>query len=127
MKMKKVFKIIIILVVAVILGIDFYGLWKYKLSGKQYVLESGSDEGSEDTYVEDSLEDLTEDKKEAIITIASIKYIDIDGNTYIYLIDDKNEIFKAKASDNENMLLLNVGDKVKIICSGKIIVSCEKI
>lgn len=72
-------------------------------------------------------EDLTEDKKEAIITIASIKYIDIDGNTYIYLIDDKNEIFKAKASDNENMLLLNVGDKVKIICSGKIIVSCEKI
>ena len=58
--MKKVFKIIIILVVAVILGIDFYGLWKYKLSGKQYVLETSEGE-PEDTYVEedDNIEELT--------------------------------------------------------------------
>lgn len=68
-----------------------------------------------------------EDIKEKTITIASIKYIDIDGNTYIYLIDNESNIFKAKASANENMLLLNVGDKVKITYSGKTITSCEKI
>lgn len=65
--------------------------------------------------------------KEKTITISSIKYIDIDGNTYIYLIDNDSNIFKAKASANENMLLLNIGDKVKITYSGKTISSCEKI
>ena len=72
-------------------------------------------------------DEITEDIKEKTITIESIKYIDIDGNTYIYLIDSDNNIFKAKASANENMLLLNVGDKVKLSSSGKTIISCEKI
>ena len=68
-----------------------------------------------------------ENIKEKTITVASIKYIDIDGNTFIYLIDNESNIFKAKASANENMLLLNVGDKVKITYSGKTITSCEKV
>lgn len=72
-------------------------------------------------------DEITEDVKEKTITVSSIKYIDIDGNTYIYLIDSDNNIFKAKASENENMLLLNVGDNVRISHSGKTIVSCEKI
>lgn len=72
-------------------------------------------------------EETTEDVKETTITIASIKYIDIDGNTYIYLIDSQNNIFKAIASANEDMLLLNVGDTVKISYSGNTITSCEKI
>lgn len=72
-------------------------------------------------------EDVNSDVKEATITIASIKYIDIDGNTYIYLIDSGSNIFKAKASANENMLLLNAGDKVKISYSGNIIKTCEKV
>ena len=36
-----------------------------------------------------------DESKETTITIASIKYIDIDGNTYIYLIDADGNIFKA--------------------------------
>lgn len=68
-----------------------------------------------------------EEIKEKEIIISSIKYIDVDGNTYIYLIDGESNIFKAKASANENMLLLNIGDKVKITYSGKTITSCEKI
>ena len=72
-------------------------------------------------------EDVKSDVKEATITIASIKYIDIDGNTYIYLIDSGSNIFKAKASANENMLLLNAGDKVKISYSGNVIKTCEKV
>jgi hypothetical protein len=69
----------------------------------------------------------TAETEEKTITISSVKYIDIDGNTYIYLIDSKDNIYKAKASANEDMLLLNAGDKVKISHSGKIIVSCEMI
>ncbi len=72
-------------------------------------------------------DEIIDDVTEKEMTIASIKYIDIDGNTYIYLIDSDNNIFKAKASSNENMLLLNAGDVVKISYSEKAIVSCEKI
>ncbi len=64
---------------------------------------------------------------ETEITVADIKYIDIDGNTYIYIIDGKDNIFRAKAGTNENMLLLRSGDRVKITHSGKNIISCEKV
>ena len=58
----------------------------------------------------------------ATITIADIKFADIDGNTYIYLITDANEIYKAKISSHEDMLLLNVGDMIDIDYAGNEIV-----
>ena len=72
-------------------------------------------------------DETPEDTEEKTMVISSIKYIDIDGNTYIYLIDGDSNIFKAKASSNENMLLLSVGDKVKITYSGNTITSCQKV
>lgn len=71
-------------------------------------------------------EPVTEEE-ESIITVNKIKYIDIDGNTYIYLIDEEENIFKAKASANENMLLLEIGDRVKLSHSGGLITACEEI
>ncbi|MBR2869330.1 MAG: hypothetical protein IKB88_09775 [Clostridia bacterium] len=65
--------------------------------------------------------------KNVTVAIASVKYIDIDGNTYIYLIDTENNIFKAKASEHENMLLLEAGDTVELSCSGSKILSCKQI
>lgn len=58
-------------------------------------------------------EDTTQ-KDIVTITVADIKYIDIDGNTYIYLIDSKNSIYKAKASSNEQLLLVKTGDKLEL-------------
>ncbi|MBQ8574858.1 MAG: hypothetical protein IJ447_02290 [Clostridia bacterium] len=72
-------------------------------------------------------EDVTNETKDVTVKIDSVKYIDIDGNTYIYLIDTENNIYKAKASENEKMLLLKDGDTVKLSCSGSKIVSCEKV
>ena len=69
----------------------------------------------------------TDEAKNVTVTIASVKYIDIDGNTYIYLIDTENNIFKAKASEHENMLLLEAGDTVELSCSGSKILSCKLI
>ncbi len=69
----------------------------------------------------------TDEIKNVTVTIASVKYIDIDGNTYIYLIDTENAIFKAKASEHENMLLLEAGDTVELSCSGSKILSCKQI
>ncbi len=69
----------------------------------------------------------TDETKNVTVTIASVKYIDIDGNTYIYIIDTKNNIFKAKASEHENMLLLEAGYTVELSCSGSKILSCKQI
>lgn len=58
-------------------------------------------------------EDTTQ-KDIVTITVADIKYIDIDGNTYIYLIDNKNNIYKANAASNEQLLLIKAGDKLEL-------------
>ena len=68
-----------------------------------------------------------DETKNVTVTIASVKYIDIDGNTYIYLIDTENNIFKSKASEHENMLLLEAGDTVELSCSGSKILACKQI
>lgn len=63
----------------------------------------------------------TGEVQEKTIAIASIRYINIDGNTYIYLIDEEQGIYKAKVGANEQMLLLKEGDQVKISYSGNTI------
>lgn len=95
--MKKVLRIIIIMVVFVILAIDFYGLWKYKLSGKKYVLETGSDDSSEDTYVEeDAYEDLTSKtiSDDEVFFIKSISKTD-DGYKVIGTVFEPYEVSKT--------------------------------
>ncbi len=68
---------------------------------------------------------LSGETKEIAVTVASVKYIDIDGNTYIYVIDTKDNIYKARAAENENMLLLEAGDKATLSVSGSVIVECD--
>lgn len=58
---------------------------------------------------------------EVAVTIASIRDIVIDGNTYIYLIDTDNNIYKARVSTREDLLLLREGDRVVLTCSGSVI------
>ena len=43
---------------------------------------------------------------ETNLTITDIKYIDINGNTYIYLISENDTLYRAKAASHEDMLLL---------------------
>ena len=78
------------------------------------------------TNSEDAVDNSTDKELVATdsvtITIADIKFVDIDGNTYIYLITDANEIYKAKISSHEDMLLLNVGDVIDIDYAGNEIV-----
>ena len=81
--------------------------------------DSNSDTSNGNSPVE---EDIIEATDTATITIADIKYADINGNTYIYLITDANEIYKAKISTHEDMLLLKVGDVIDIDYGGNEIV-----
>ena len=62
----------------------------------------------------------------ATVTIASIHHIVIDGDTYIYLADADGKLYKAKAADHEEMLLLKQGDTVDVTLSGNVILTCKK-
>lgn len=70
-------------------------------------------------------EPTPEETKTVTITVADVKYIDLDGNTYIYLISG-GEMYKAKAAAHEDMLLIKAGDKVELTCSGSSILTCVK-
>ncbi len=61
------------------------------------------------------------------VTIASIHHIVIDGDTYIYLADAEGKLYKAKAADHEEMLLLAVGDTVELTLSDTMILTCKKV
>ena len=77
---------------------------------------TSSDNDSSDNKKDDA--NVPETTEEATIKVKDIKYIDIDGNTYIYIITDDDKIYKAKASSHEDMLLLNIGDEITITYSG---------
>lgn len=63
---------------------------------------------------------------ESDAVIADIREIVIDGNTYLYLITDDGQIYRAKAAEHEEMLLLKVGDTVHISYHEKEIISCDR-
>ncbi|MCC8141871.1 MAG: hypothetical protein LIO56_04980 [Lachnospiraceae bacterium] len=60
---------------------------------------------------------------EADITVASIQFIDINGNTYCYLITEDQEIYKISVADHEDILLVGVGDRLHISHQNGTIVS----
>ncbi|MBQ7088162.1 MAG: hypothetical protein IJN04_00765 [Clostridia bacterium] len=60
------------------------------------------------------------------LTIASIQHVVIDGNTYLYLADESGNLYRAKAADHEEMLLLKEGDTVTLTVSGKEIKACQR-
>lgn len=72
-------------------------------------------------------DEKTDDTQNVEITVSQIRYIDIDGNTYIYIISDDEKIYKAKAVSHEEMLLIKEGDKIKIEHKNSVIKSCQKV
>ena len=72
-------------------------------------------------------DEKTDDTQNVEITVSQIRYIDIDGNTYIYIISDDEKIYKAKAVSHEEMLLIKEGDKIKIEHKNSVIKNCQKV
>lgn len=57
-------------------------------------------------------------------TVAAVEHVVIDGNTVIYLMDDKGNLYYAKAADHEDMIFLKAGDPVTITVLDKEIQTC---
>lgn len=90
---------------------------------------SGEDTTEEETDTSDSEaeEETVEATDSATITVSDVKYVDIDGNTYVYLIDEEENLYRQKVSENELLLLVEAGDVLNITYSGKELVSFETV
>ncbi len=61
-----------------------------------------------------------EEKKEKTpveITVSEIRYIDVDGNTWVYLTGADGRIYKQPFAENEKLLLLKAGDVLAGSCA----------
>ena len=54
-------------------------------------------------------------------TISVMQYVDIDGNTYVYMGTADGAVYKAIFKDNEQLLFANIGDIVKGSIVGNIL------
>lgn len=80
--------------------------------------DSGDADGDGDN--DGDAPDAEEDENAVIVpvefTIASIQYVDIDGNTHVYLTGEDGNVYKQKFSENENLIFLKQGDMVSAEC-----------
>lgn len=65
------------------------------------------------------------DTAEVTVKLAAIHSIVVDGDTYFYLVDTEDNIYKAKAADHERLLLVKKGDTLTLTHSGGVVLSWE--
>ena len=64
-------------------------------------------------------EEDTSDYKEVRITVKKLEKIDIDGNTWLYIVASDGSIYSAKYADVLGMLTVSEGDTVTILTDGE--------
>ncbi|MCR5639742.1 MAG: hypothetical protein K6G04_00155 [Lachnospiraceae bacterium] len=66
----------------------------------------------------DSVVDTTNFESRTV-TVAKLQTMDIDGNTYLYIVDSEGNVYKARYADVEDMLFVNEGDEITIETDGE--------
>lgn len=56
-----------------------------------------------------------ETKATKTVEIQDIQYITLSGDTIVYVKDSEGKVYKQSFAENEKLILLSIGDKVKII------------
>ena len=57
--------------------------------------------------------------EEKTVTVKKLRTIDRSGNTYLYLVDEDDNIYSAKYTDVIEMLLVEEGDEITILTDGE--------
>lgn len=59
-------------------------------------------------------EDSEEEKEEDVtFTVSVLQYVDVDGNTFVYMGTEDGKVYKAKFASNEDLLFVKAGDTLK--------------
>ncbi|MEG0805937.1 MAG: hypothetical protein RSC69_04725 [Lachnospiraceae bacterium] len=92
---------------------ECYTKYRNRIHGKESQEEDSKNTADkQEIPVEDNREVL-----EAVLKIERIQYVDIDGNTYVYVTDPEKNIYRRAFKEDPNMILLNVGDELQVTYS----------
>ena len=99
---------------------DCFSKYRLLITGKVSKEDLDKEEPkNDDTDSTDPNAGTTDDRtfEEKTIQVASISYITIEGDTWIYITDPQNVIYKQKVSENEQVILIHVNDVIKADCA----------
>lgn len=82
--------------------------------GSTEEIDESKDAGSENISVTENTSDASQlaEENEISFKIVKMQYVQSDGETYVYLVSENNDIYKCFFTNNEKILLVNVGDTV---------------
>ena len=95
---------------------DCIAKYQALLQGK-ITAEQATGEGTPEAAVSEPAVD-TASYESRTITVAKLQTMDVDGNTYLYIVDAEGNVYKARYVDVEDMLFVNVGDVITIETDG---------
>ena len=83
---------------------------------KEAYIKLLKEEGVLDNNVEipETTPDLPADTKEKSITVSQIRFLTIDGESYIYIKDTEGVFYKLAVADDESVLLIEDGSKLAV-------------
>ncbi len=77
------------------------------------LLKSEGISGGGNAENEDGAGDTVE---EVSFVVKDIQYVTTGGETYVYIKDDEGNVYKQAFAEDENIIFISVGDKVKMTC-----------
>lgn len=64
--------------------------------------------------LDDSVTTVENETEEGIVTVESIEYINTEDGTVVYIKDAEHQIYKQAFKDNEALIRISAGDKIKV-------------
>lgn len=100
----------------------YEALMKGAITQEQATAETGSEpanaETSSDSGSKTEEKADTADYQEQTITVKKMQTIDVNGNTWIYVVDGEDHIYRAPYTDVIDMMLVEPGDEITIKTDG---------
>ena len=62
----------------------------------------------------DNSQIVNEETPSATITVQDIQYINMDGETYVYITAKDGTVYKQNFADNETLIFIQRNDKIKV-------------
>ena len=58
--------------------------------------------------------DLSDNLPNKQITVKDIQFIQLEDSTYVYITDEKRNVYKQDFAENESLILIQPGDSIKV-------------
>lgn len=93
---------------------ECFAQYRRRLNGGEASKPSNTDTENDKKTETKPEEPASGESVEASFKIESIQYVDISGDTYVYLEASDGKVYRQRFSDNENLIKFRAGDEVKV-------------